>query len=68
MKTAKYGFLMKEMFDRFRNKTMSRLVPDRSLWLYSAHDLIIYGVLHFLGIPQVNHISLKKGTLKMLEK
>lgn len=57
MKKAKVGFLLKEIFDRFRDKAMSRLMPDRSLWLYTAHDFTIFSVLNTLGVPQVNRIS-----------
>lgn len=41
MQRLKSGFLIKEMLDRFTEKADSKLKPDRSLWLYSAHDLTI---------------------------
>lgn len=45
MQKLKSGFLIKEMLDRFTEKAESKLKPDRSLWLYSGHDLTI---IHFL--------------------
>lgn len=37
----KVGFLIKEMFERFQMKMESELEPNRSLWIYSAHDTTI---------------------------
>lgn len=54
MKKIKGGFLIKEILDRFRNKTLSILQPDRSLWFYSAHDLTIARVLNALNLYEVN--------------
>lgn len=53
MKKAKAGFLIKEIFERFRNKTRSLLEPDRSLWIYSAHDNTIINVLNALNVYEV---------------
>lgn len=53
MKKAKTGFLVKEIFERFRNKTLSLLKPDLSLWIYSAHDNTITNVLNALNVYQV---------------
>lgn len=53
MKKAKAGFLIKEMLDRFKNKTLSRLSPDRKIWVYSAHDNTIINTLNALGIYDV---------------
>lgn len=47
------GFLLKEIFDRFAQKLNSTLQPDRSLWLYSAHDLTIMCMLNSLGLFEV---------------
>lgn len=54
---ARAGFLIKEIFDRFKNKTMGLLHPDRSLWLYSAHDTTIVGVLNSLKVFKVFILS-----------
>lgn len=53
MKKAKTGFLIKEIFDRFKNKSLSLLKPDRSLWIYSAHDVTIVNVLNALNVYEV---------------
>lgn len=47
------GFLLKEIFDRFKNKTQSKLSPDRSLWLYFAHDHTIATMLNSLNVYKV---------------
>lgn len=53
MKKLKSGFLLKEILDRFSNKTKSILSPDRSLWLYFAHDITITNMLNSLGLFKV---------------
>lgn len=53
MKKLKSGFLLKEILDRFTNKTQSLLTPDRSLWLYFAHDITITNMLNSLGLFKV---------------
>lgn len=50
----KSGFLIKEIMERFNRKTTSNLHPDRSLWLYSAHDITIGNVLNALGLFEVS--------------
>lgn len=47
------GFLLKEMFDRFDSKVQSTLSPDRSLWMYFAHDITIAAMLNSLGFDVV---------------
>lgn len=49
----KSGFLIKEMMERFTQKIFRALEPDRSLWLYSAHDETIANVLNSLGLFEV---------------
>lgn len=61
MKRLKSGFLLKEILDRFKNKTISILSPDRSLWIYSSHDTTIAAMLNSLGVFDV--ISLKTQIL-----
>lgn len=53
MKKAKTGLLIKEIFDRFQNKTLSLLSPDRSMWIYSAHDNTVVNVLNALNVFKV---------------
>lgn len=50
MKKLRSGFLLKEILDRFSNKTEARLSPDRSLWMYFAHDFTIVSLLHSLDM------------------
>lgn len=53
MQRLKGGFLIREMLERFQNKTESKLNPNRSLWIYSAHDLTIAYLLKSLDIFEV---------------
>lgn len=53
------GFLIKEMLQHFSDKINSTLKPDRSFWLYSAHDITISYMLNSLGILEVRHIIWK---------
>ncbi|XP_031627157.1 lysosomal acid phosphatase-like [Contarinia nasturtii] len=46
------GFLIKEMFERFAQKINSTLEPNRSLWIYSAHDSTIISLLNSLGVVE----------------
>ncbi|XP_031639554.1 prostatic acid phosphatase-like [Contarinia nasturtii] len=50
------GFLIKEMFEHFTQKINNTMKPDRSLWIYSAHDLTIVNVLNALGVFDPVHI------------
>ncbi|XP_055307972.1 prostatic acid phosphatase-like [Sitodiplosis mosellana] len=49
MKKLKSGFLLKEILNRFTNKTQSILSPNR-LYLYFAHDITISNMLNTLGL------------------
>lgn len=49
----KFGFLIKEIFGRFSKKINSTLRPNRSLWLYSAHDFTIANILNSFGLFEV---------------
>ncbi|XP_055301170.1 prostatic acid phosphatase-like [Sitodiplosis mosellana] len=51
MKKLKSGFLIKEMLERFIQKTQSKLKPDRfTIQIYSAHDITISNFLNSLGL------------------
>lgn len=50
MGRLKVGFLIKEIFDRFFHKIEGDLNPDRSIWIYSAHDSTIANVLNTLQL------------------
>lgn len=54
MKRLRCGFLLKEILDRSQNKTLSTLIPNRSLWMYFAKDTTIADMLNSLGLFQVN--------------
>ena len=47
------GFLLKEILDRFSSKLNSTLSPNRSLWLYFAHDATIQDMLNSLELKIV---------------
>lgn len=47
------GFLLKEILQHFDQKIKSTLQPNRTLWLYGAHDYTIANLLNSLGIFQV---------------
>lgn len=48
------GPLLNEIFDRFVNKTISHLIPNRSLHIYSAHDSTIANVLNTLKLFEIH--------------
>lgn len=54
MKKQRAGFLIKEILDRFTNKTMSLLNPDRSLWIYAIHSTGMVNLLNSLGVFDVS--------------
>lgn len=54
MKRIKAGYLLKDILDRFKEKAMSNLSPDRRLWMYFAHDVTIVSILNSLGLYTVN--------------
>lgn len=53
IKKFKGGFLLREMIKRFEDKSLSRLRPNRSLWIYSAHDTTLANLLHTLNLYEV---------------
>jgi len=46
----KTGPLLKEILMHFDNKTKNTLTPNRSLWIYSAHDTTVANILNTLGV------------------
>lgn len=50
MSRLKFGFLLREILDRFSDKIQSKLMPDRKLWFYSGHDLTIVSLLNIMGV------------------
>ena len=57
MKKLRAGFLIKEMLDRFKNKTLSLLTPDRTVWLYAAHGSVVSNVLNSLSLFDVSQFQ-----------
>lgn len=49
----KGGYLLKDILDRFTNKSKSILHPNRKLWVYSGHDTTISRILNTLGVLEV---------------
>lgn len=61
----KVGFLIKEMFQRFSNKSLSLSNPKQSVWIYSAHDTTVANLLNALGLFEVQpNIILTKFLFK----
>lgn len=53
MARLKAGFLLREILNRCNAKANSTLKPDRSIWMYSAHDTTIGNILNSLGLFEV---------------
>lgn len=51
----KSGPLVKDILERFRNKTTGTLKPDRSLWIYSAHDTTVANFLNGLKLFELHN-------------
>lgn len=50
----KAGFFVREVYERFIEKSNGTLSPDRKLWIYSAHDSTIANILNTLGLFEVD--------------
>lgn len=50
MKKAKTGFLLKEIFDRFEQKSLCLLESDALLWNYFAHESTLIDILNALDV------------------
>lgn len=49
----KAGFFIRDILERFTMKKDSTLSPDRSLWIYSAHDMTMIHILNALNLFEV---------------
>lgn len=49
----KAGFLLRDILARCNAKVNATLKPDRSIWIYSAHDTTIANILNALGLFEV---------------
>lgn len=54
MARLKTGPLIKVMLQRFDEKVRGSLKPDRSVWIYSAHDTTVANVLNTLKLYDVS--------------
>lgn len=52
LKRLKAGFLLKQMFDRFKRKALS-LLPDQLMQIYSGHEITVSSILNSLGVFEV---------------
>lgn len=50
------GFLLKDILDRFANKSKGILKPNRSMWVYSGHDTTVANLLNTLGLFEVKPV------------
>ncbi|XP_035900613.1 prostatic acid phosphatase [Anopheles stephensi] len=51
----KMGPLVKEMLQRFRSKAKGSLKPNRSVWIYSAHDVTVASLLNALRVFELHN-------------
>ncbi|XP_053683836.1 prostatic acid phosphatase-like [Sabethes cyaneus] len=51
----KAGPIVKEIFQRFKDKVNKRLKPNRSLWIYSAHDTTVSNLLNTLQLFELHN-------------
>ncbi|XP_058129225.1 prostatic acid phosphatase [Anopheles ziemanni] len=51
----KMGPLVKEILNRFRSKANGSLKPNRSVWIYSAHDVTVGSLLNALRIFELHN-------------
>lgn len=56
MSRLKSGFLLQEIVQRINLKIQGSLKPNRTLWIYSAHDRTIKNFLNMLDICAVSII------------
>lgn len=55
MKKLRAGYLLKEILDRFTGKIKKNLKPNKTIYLYFAHDTTIAQLLDTLGVFKVNN-------------
>lgn len=56
LKKIKAGYLLKSIFDRLTKKMQSTLKPNRSIYMYFAHDITLVSILNSLGLYEVSSI------------
>lgn len=50
------GYFLKELLENFTNKTLGTLSPDRTFFMYSAHDVTLVNILNSLKLYDVSMI------------
>ncbi|XP_053698567.1 prostatic acid phosphatase-like [Sabethes cyaneus] len=55
MARLKMGPLLKDILDRFQQKINKTLQPDRTIWMYSAHDITIANLLNGMHMFKVHN-------------
>lgn len=53
MKKLRSGFLLKDILNRFTNKTQHVLPLDLTLWMYFSHDVALSDMLNSIGVFEV---------------
>lgn len=53
MKKARAGFQLKDMFVRFKQKSLGLLDSEALLWNYFAHETTLANILNSLGVYKV---------------
>lgn len=43
------GYLLKDILDRSAAKSTGQLIPNRTVWMYSTHDTVLFSMLRSLG-------------------
>lgn len=56
LKRLRSGFLLKDILDRFKNKTLS-LLPNQVMQIYSGHEITISSMLNSLGLFEVRNFQ-----------
>lgn len=49
LQRLKMGLLVNDIFTRLISKSKGSLIPDRKMWIYSAHDTTVANILMSLG-------------------
>lgn len=55
MARLKSGPLLREMLKAFQTKVEGRMIPDRGIWMYSAHDTTVADLLNTLRVFDPPH-------------
>lgn len=62
LKKIRSGYLLKEILDHFTSKILKTLSPNRTLWMYFAHDITIANMLNSLGLFKVSWTTFESNS------